>query len=69
MHTHTHTHTWEERPADHAREHHEEHGQQLEVAADDAAGLHVGQTASRQAPLDNHLRTQGQTPPTAISAP
>ena len=30
-----------EDPADHARENHEEHGQQLQVATQDAARLHV----------------------------
>lgn len=47
--------TWVEDPADHAGEHHEEHGQQLEVATHDAAGLHVRQVASREAPLHDDL--------------
>lgn len=45
-----------EDPADHAGEHHEEHGQQFEVATHDAAGLHVGQTSSCEAPLHYHLQ-------------
>ena len=44
-----------EDPADHAGEHHEEHGQQLQVATQDAARLHVGQVLSREAALDDHL--------------
>lgn len=48
-------HTWIEDPADHAREHHEEHREQFEVAAHDTAGLHMGDTASCKAPLHNHL--------------
>lgn len=46
-----------EDPADHAGENHEEHGKELEVAAHDAAGLHVGETASCKAPLHDHLET------------
>lgn len=53
--------TWVKDPADHAWQHHEEHGQQLQIATHDAAGLHVGQAASRQTPLDYHLHNN-QTP-------
>lgn len=49
--------TWVENPADHPWEHHEEHGQQFQVATHDAAGLDVGQTASCKTPLDDHLQT------------
>lgn len=49
-------HTGVEDPADHAGEHHEEHGQKLQVAAQDAAGLDVGQVLGRQATLDDHLQ-------------
>lgn len=48
--------TWIEDPADHAGEHDDEHGQQLQVATQDAAGLHMGQVLAGQAPLDNHLQ-------------
>ena len=48
--------TWVEDPADHAREHHEEHWQQFEVTTHDAASLHMGQTTSCEAPLDYHLK-------------
>lgn len=47
-----------EDPADHAGEHHEEHGQQFEVATHDAAGLHVAQTTSCKAPLHYHLQIE-----------
>lgn len=47
-----------EDPADHAGEHNDEHGQQLQVATQDATGLHVGQVLARQAPLDNHLQAR-----------
>lgn len=45
-----------EDPADHPREHHEEHGQKLQVAAQDTAGLNVGQVLGGQATLDDHLQ-------------
>jgi len=47
--------TWIEDPADHTGEHHEKHGQQFEVAAQDAAGLHMGDAASCEASLHDHL--------------
>lgn len=49
-------HTSVEDPADHAGEHNDEHGQKLQVAAQDAAGLDVGQVLGRQATLDDHLQ-------------
>lgn len=54
--------TWVENPADHPWEHHQEHGQQFQVATHDAAGLHVGQTASCKTPLDDHLRNRQKQP-------
>lgn len=45
-----------ENPAHHPREHHEEHGQQLQVATQDATSLNMRQTLGRQATLDNHLQ-------------
>lgn len=41
--------------ADHARHDHEEHGHQLQVAAQDAARLDVGQVLPRQAALHDDL--------------
>ena len=49
-----------EDPADHAGEHHEEHGQELQVATQDTARLHVGQVLGREAALDNHLDRRGE---------
>lgn len=50
--------TWEEHAADHSGEHHKEHGEQFQVSTHDAARLHMGQTAGRQAALHDHLYTQ-----------
>lgn len=50
--------TWVEDPADHAGEHHQEHGQQFEIATHDAASLHMGETTSCKAPLNYHLDKQ-----------
>lgn len=41
--------------ADHAWHDHEEHGHQLQIAAQDAARLDVGQALPRQAALYNDL--------------
>uniref|UniRef100_A0A2D4MGW3 Uncharacterized protein n=1 Tax=Micrurus spixii TaxID=129469 RepID=A0A2D4MGW3_9SAUR len=44
-----------ENAADHAWHHHQEHGQQLQVAAHDAASLDMGHVFPREASLDNDL--------------
>lgn len=46
-------------PTDHARKHHEEHGQQLEVPTQDAPRFHMRETAGCQATLNYHLPGRG----------
>lgn len=47
--------TWVKNAADHAWHDHEKHGQQLQVATQDAARLDVGQILSSQAALHYDL--------------
>lgn len=48
--------TWVEGPADHAGHDDEEHGQDLQVAAQHGASLGVGQTLGGERPLHNDLK-------------
>lgn len=47
--------TWVQNAADHAWHDHEEHGHQLQVAAQDAPGFDVSQILSSQAALHYYL--------------
>lgn len=42
-------------PADHAREHHEEHGQQFQVTTQDTSSLNVSQISGGQTALNDDL--------------